>query len=75
MENNEAFFLVWSPTGQTPPVVRHPTFESAKAEAERLALQAPSSTFFVLEAVGFARKVQVQWTDLVTPGDAFEPEF
>jgi len=43
------FWLVWCPTGATPPRFRHPTQESAEREAERLAATHPGKTFFVLE--------------------------
>lgn len=58
----EKFFLVWSPQGARPPTCRHPTMESAHAEAVRLAGASPGAEFFVLEAMGVARKVEVQWT-------------
>lgn len=46
----ETFFLVWSPTGPTPPKHRHSTRETAKAEAERLARLNRGAEFFVLVA-------------------------
>ena len=57
------FWLVWNPTGGVP-THRHPTFESAKAEAERLARLNPNTEFFVRTSVGVARKVESIWTDM-----------
>lgn len=50
----EQFCIVWNPAGHRPPSFRHPTPESAIAEAGRLAEANPGETFFVLSAVGFA---------------------
>lgn len=44
------FWLVWSPTGSTPPSHRHEFVHSAIAEAERLARSAPNAKFYVLKA-------------------------
>jgi hypothetical protein len=60
------FWVVWSPQGG-PPTVRHASLAAATNEAHRLALQAPGSEFFVLEAIGVAQKVTVQWTELHEP--------
>jgi hypothetical protein len=57
----EKFWIVWSPQGARPPSFRHATFEAAYGESKRLALQAPGSEFFVLEALGVAKKVQVEF--------------
>lgn len=35
-----------------PPRFRHPTFEAAEAEARRLLIQLPESTFIILREVG-----------------------
>jgi hypothetical protein len=37
------------------PSVRHPTFESARAEAERLAIQHPESHIEILKAIAISR--------------------
>jgi hypothetical protein len=50
----EHFWLVWNPASVTPPTFRHPTDDSAIAEAGRLAALNPGETFFVLGAIGFA---------------------
>lgn len=65
MAKHEQFFLVWSPQGQTPPVVRHPTRAEAVIEAKRLAAQRPGAEFFVLASVGCAKRVDVAWIDHV----------
>lgn len=57
------FWLVWSPTGMSPPSHRHTSYESAKTEAQRLA-NTTRGEFFVLEAVGVARRVDVHWFDI-----------
>jgi hypothetical protein len=50
-QNESAFWLVWSPTGQKPPSYSHASIESARAEAERLAIAHPGKVFVVLEAM------------------------
>lgn len=45
------FFLVWSPTGKTPPTFRWDTREQAMKEAERLAGEHAGHEFFVLAAL------------------------
>lgn len=50
-ETNEIFWLVWSPNGGAPRF-RHTNEASAKAEAERLALANPGTTFIVLQSIG-----------------------
>ncbi|WP_042297134.1 hypothetical protein [Paraburkholderia bannensis] len=42
------FYLVWSPTGQTPPTFKHQSRQSAVMEAERLARAHRGQKFFVL---------------------------
>jgi hypothetical protein len=44
----DPFYLVWSPTGPTPPRVRHASRAEAKAEAERLARINRGTEFFVV---------------------------
>lgn len=55
-QKEQAFWLVWSPTGATPPKFRHPTEQSAVQEAERLAIVNPGTLFVVLEPIA-ARRV------------------
>ncbi len=64
------FWLVWNPVGG-PPTYKHPSLESAKAEAERLARLYPGQSFFVLGTRGVARKVESAWSDL----EAFDLPF
>ncbi|MHA0333700.1 hypothetical protein [Sphingomonas aquatilis] len=59
-------FLLWRKSGQTMknavvaaaragtrnPRFRHPTYEAAEAEAQRLLQQMPESTFIILQEVG-----------------------
>lgn len=56
----KAFFIVWCPTGTSPPSHRHDTFEDAQREAERLAECAPRAEFFVLGALARSQKVTVR---------------
>ncbi len=63
MADQAKFWLVWSPQGDRSPSHRHSTAVAARREAERLASQHPGKSFFVVESVGFARKVDVAWTD------------
>ena len=53
--NYAPFWLVWNADGKNP-TYKHQSEESAVKEAERLARQAPGSTFVVLESV-CARRV------------------
>lgn len=49
-EKKRRFYLVWSPTGNTPPKHRHYSFDDAQREAERLTSLNSPSEFYVLEA-------------------------
>jgi len=51
-EQEQAFFVVWSPSGGAP-TVRHPTLIEAHDEAMRLAGKRDSK-FYVLMMVGYA---------------------
>lgn len=62
------FWLVWNPQGGSP-TFKHPTFDSAKAEAERLAKLHPNQSFYVLGTCGLARKVESLWTDIAAFSD------
>ena len=64
------FWLVWSPQGDRPPSYRHASYDDAKNEARRLAALHPGKEFFVLEAVGGAKRVDVEWVD-ITEQDPF----
>lgn len=48
------FWLVWSPTGPTPPRCRHVSEDLARAEAKRLAIAHRGQRFYVLQASSFA---------------------
>ena len=56
-EDRETFFMVYG-EGQGAPSVRHDTFETAEREAKRLADRVPGVRFFVLSAVGYAKRVE-----------------
>jgi hypothetical protein len=51
------------------PTVQHPTEESAKAEAERLARVNRGNVFAVLEAIAFVRSTDVVWADALDEDD------
>ncbi|MFC5385163.1 hypothetical protein ACFPLB_04185 [Aquamicrobium segne] len=63
-EQHQAKFWMVYGMGQGAPVARHKTFDSARIEAERLARIAPGTRFYILETVGAAEKVDVQFIDL-----------
>lgn len=48
MDSQVPFYLVWSPTGSTPPRYCHGTQDAAEAEADRLARANPGKNFFVV---------------------------
>ncbi len=62
------FWLVWNPHGGVP-TYKHPSFDSARKEAERLAAENPDQSFFVLGTQGVARKIERLWSDLVAAED------
>lgn len=61
-QSEKAFWLVWSPTGATPPKFRHPSEQSAAEEAERLAITHPGQLFVVLESIAARRVDNMQRT-------------
>lgn len=63
------FWLVWSPSGRTPPSVEHPTIAAANAEADRLAGLNPGHSFFVLTAESLHVKRDVVVFQLRGRGD------
>jgi hypothetical protein len=58
------FWVVWSPQGG-PPVSRIPSFEEARAAAQRLSSRKPEQDFFVLAS---------RWGKLGRPTEAVTPE-
>lgn len=65
----EAFWIVWCPTGRDPPKKRHPGYAEAHAEAQRLANSAPGATFYVLKAASVVRHCTTVTTELVNPDE------
>lgn len=57
-QTNTEFWMVYG-LGQKQPTVRHKTFESAHAEAKRLAKLNPEVPFYVLAPVSVSLKVEV----------------
>jgi len=61
---NETFFMVYG-DNQGAPTVKHESLENAEREARRLADRVPGVRFFVLQAIGFAKRVEpVEYTRL-----------
>jgi hypothetical protein len=56
------FWIVWCPTGPTPPRMRHNNRPSAEAERDRLARVHVGHEFFVLRAESSAKKIDVEVT-------------
>jgi len=56
------FWLVWRDDGGTP-TYKHQTPESAKQEAERLAVQNPGQRFHVMQVMATACYARVQWQE------------
>ncbi len=50
MSAPDAFWIVWAPSGQRPPRVRHSQRHLAEAEAFRLARENPGTEFIVMQA-------------------------
>lgn len=57
------FWIVWN-FSSTCPKQRHPSKEDAIQEAGRLAQKQRGQTFFVLEAIGIAKVVDVSYIEL-----------
>lgn len=63
----QPFWFVWCPNGGAP-TFKHPSFESAQAEAKRLARIHRDSTFIVLQSVFAAFVCDVQIVDMTPEG-------
>ena len=62
---NGKFWLVWNPA-RSAPLMKHPSQESARVEAERLARINPGQQFWVLEARGYMRTIDpCAWAEAV----------
>jgi hypothetical protein len=57
-----AFWLVWNEQGHIP-THKHPTEDSARTEAERLARANPGQQFHVLQLLGSCTFTGVDWSD------------
>lgn len=66
------FWIVWCPTGVTSPSYRHESYESAVAEAERLARCSGSAEFYVMGAETMRKVDNMARTDFV---DTDKPPF
>lgn len=54
-ERPDTFYIVWNPDGPHAPRKKHCSASIAEGEAERLALENPGQTFFVMQATMSAR--------------------
>ncbi|WP_325437580.1 hypothetical protein [Pseudomonas nitroreducens] len=66
------FWMVWNPEAYAPSV-RHPTWKSAEAEAERLARSNPGQRFYILQATQIRRVDYMQRIVLGGPFDDDHP--
>jgi hypothetical protein len=57
------FWVVWNPS-KSLPFVRHDNKDEAKKEAKRLASIDVNDTFYVLECVGRAKSVAVEYKEI-----------
>lgn len=70
---DQAFFMVWAEaSGKI--VMRHPTYEGARIEAERLAIKHPGNRFFLMVALANVEAVEqprpaavLRWNNLSKP--------
>jgi hypothetical protein len=70
--DSRRFFVIWSPQGG-PPVVRFPSFETARFAAIRLSNRHPDQDFFVLASCwGRVAKPPVEAIAPETPAPAIE---
>lgn len=58
----DTFWMIHG-TGSREPTMRHQSFHAAKAELERLARSYPGTEFYLLQAIGRAKKVDVQYEE------------
>ena len=65
-DDNEVFWMVWSPQGNSP-TVRHSMPDKAAKEAQRLARAHPDREFYVLEALERFQVETLRRTRLVHP--------
>lgn len=64
---SDPFWMIYG-MGQGSPTARHHSFETAKAEAERLARVCPGTEFYVLQTVGVAKKTDVDFRHISKDG-------
>lgn len=63
----DKFWMVWN-IGNRAPTIKHPTEQSARTEAERLAKMNPGQQFAVLEATAVCETVKpIHWHALASP--------
>jgi len=59
MNNRQAFWIVWSPTGPTNPSRRHESASDAERESVRLARTHAGSEFYVMKSESVAKRTDV----------------
>lgn len=69
MNEQQKFWLVWSPTGARPPHYRHASHQAAVNEAERLAATHPGQEFIVLGAEALRLVDSMKRVEFVDPGE------
>ena len=62
----EGFWMVWNPQ-RSAPRMKHFTRDSAINEAKRLARENPGEEFVVLQSVGSARRVDIDFVEHSAP--------
>lgn len=68
-ETKPPFWLVWNPMGRIPRF-QHETYQSARAEADRLARSCPGQHFYILCPVGRCTKQDVYFEPYVSEAEA-----
>lgn len=58
---SQKVYCVFNPAGAGVPRFPHPTYDSAKNEAKRLARLNPEQKFYVMESVGMAVRNEVSY--------------
>ncbi|WP_370601141.1 hypothetical protein [Pseudomonas nitroreducens] len=71
-QSTSIFWMVWNPQAYAP-TVKHPTYQAAEAEAERLARSNPGQDFYLLQATQIRRVDSMQRIVLGGPFDDDHP--
>lgn len=60
----EKFWMVYSPTGTSPPRRKHGSLAEATRVAEEMAERHPTQEFYVMEAMRLSKRITVTTIDL-----------